>query len=361
MDRCAVFVDAGYLSESAKTLLTESGSSRKVRADRAALVEALADLAVKDTGLPLLRVYWYDAAPNRVPYPDQRELGRLADVKLRLGNLRERDGGRRAQKGVDADLHADMTELARNKAASDFVLLTGDEDLLRAVEEVQKYGVRLHLWGVDSPPESSNQSLELIMAADRRRVLDADFLRALFAVLPAPSELAAGVAEVAAAADRAHDVEPGPEETTTEQPHVPTPAEVAAMHKPAPAPKPEHSRLLFTSSGRRSGYVHAPDEDKLLRLSDISTREERARDESEDGAAKQAVTASEAGRTYGERWRLRATVEMQASIAASKPLIPRRVDAELLGYADARGVDTWHDEQAKHQVREGFWAALSES
>jgi hypothetical protein len=107
--------------------------------------------------------------------------------------------------------------------------------------------------------------------------------------------------------------------------------------------------------------VHAPDEDKLLRLSDISTREERARDESEDGAAKQAVTASEAGRTYGERWRLRATVEMQASIAASKPLIPRRVDAELLGYADARGVDTWHDEQAKHQVREGFWAALSES
>ena len=67
MDRCAVFVDAGYLGESAKTLLTESGSGRKVRADRAALVEALADLAVKDTGLPLLRVYWYDAAPNRVP------------------------------------------------------------------------------------------------------------------------------------------------------------------------------------------------------------------------------------------------------------------------------------------------------
>ena len=49
-----------------------------MRADRPALVEALADLAVKDTGLPLLRLYWYDAAPNRVPFPDQRELGRLA-------------------------------------------------------------------------------------------------------------------------------------------------------------------------------------------------------------------------------------------------------------------------------------------
>ena len=199
MDRCAVFVDAGYLGESTKVLLTEGSPGRRVRADRPALVEALADLAVKDTGLPLLRLYWYDAAPNRVPYPDQRELGRLADVKLRLGNLRERDGGRRTQKGVDADLHADMTELARNSAAADFVLLTGDEDLLRAVEEVQKYGVRLHLWGVDSPPESSNQSLELIMAADRRRVLDADFLRAVYTVFPDPAELAAGVAAVAAA------------------------------------------------------------------------------------------------------------------------------------------------------------------
>jgi len=362
MDRCAVFVDAGYLGESAKTLLADGGSGRKVRADRAALVEALADLAVQDTGLPLLRVYWYDAAPNRVPYPDQRELGRLADVKLRLGNLRERDGGRRAQKGVDADLHADMTELARNKAASDFILLTGDEDLLRAVEEVQKYGVRLHLWGVDSPPESSNQSLELIMAADRRRVLDADMLRTLFTVLPSPGEVAAGAAEVAAATERAHETQRSAEDTdVAESPHVPTPAEVAAMHRPTPPSKPEHSRLLFTSSGRRSGYIHGPDEDRLLRLSDISTREERARDESEDGAAKEEVTAFGAGHTYGVRWKLRATLEMQAGITASKPLIPRKVDAELLGYADARGVDTWHDEQSKHQVREGFWTALSES
>ncbi|HEX5018949.1 MAG TPA: NYN domain-containing protein [Actinomycetes bacterium] len=366
MDRCVVFVDAGYLGESAKALLTESGSGRKVRADRPALVEALADLAVKDTGLPLLRVYWYDAAPNRVPFPDQRELGRLPDVKLRLGNLRERDGGRRAQKGVDADLHADMTELARNKAASDFVLLTGDEDLLRAVEEVQKYGVRLHLWGVDSPPESSNQSLELIMAADRRRVLDATLLRSLFTVLPAPGEVAAGVAEVAAATERLHEAEeaPAPQQVEPTHPpsdHVPTPAEVAAMHKPSTPQKPEHSRLLFTSSGRRSGYVHGPDEDRLLRLSDISTREERARDESEDRATGSPVSAFEAGHTYGVRWRDRATDEMQAGILASKPLIPRRIDAELLGYADARGADTWHDEQAKHQVRDGFWAALMET
>lgn len=359
MDRCAVFIDAGYLGESTKALLTSGSPGRKVRADRAQLVEALADLAVKDTGLPLLRIYWYDAAPNRVPFPDQRDLGRLADVKLRLGNLRERDGGRRAQKGVDADLHADMTELARNKAAADFVLLTGDEDLLRAVEEVQKYGVRLHLWGVESPPESSNQSLELIMAADRRRVLDGDFLRAVYTVLPDPAEVAAGVAEVAAAAERG---EAPPEVEVLEEPVapvIPTPADLATRRRPAPAPsKPEPSRLLFTSSGARSGYVHGRDEDRLLRLSDVSTREERARDEAEDRGVE--VDARAAGRTYGARWRIRSTDEMRAVLMASRPLIPRRVDAELLSYADGRDIDTWHDERAKHEVRDGFWAALSE-
>ena len=338
-------------------LLTEGSPGRRVRADRPALVEALADLAVKDTGLPLLRLYWYDAAPNRVPFPDQRELGRLGDVKLRLGNLRERDGGRRAQKGVDADLHADMTELARNKAAADFVLLTGDEDLLRAVEEVQKYGVRLHLWGVDSPPESSNQSLELIMAADRRRVLGVDFLRALYTVFPDPAELAAGVAEVAAASDRPAV----PADEAVAPPHVPSPAELAALHKPPSVPREVPSRLLFTSTGRGSGYVHDSPAEQLLRLSDMSTREERARDDAEDGAAAAAVTAAEAGRTYGGRWRLRATVEMRAQLVASRPVIPRRLDAELLGYADARGVDTWHDGQAKHDVRDGFWSAIGET
>ena len=359
MDRCAVFVDAGYLGESTKALLTAGAPGRRVRADRGQLVEALADLAVKDTGLPLLRIYWYDAAPNRVPFPDQRDLGRLADVKLRLGNLRERDGGRRAQKGVDADLHADMTELARNKAAADFVLLTGDEDLLRAVEEVQKYGVRLHLWGVESPPESSNQSLELIMAADRRRVLDADFLRTVHTVLPDPAELAAGVAEVAAAAARGEQGEPEPVEEVIGNAPAPSPADLAARRRAAPMPpKPEPSRLLFTSSGSRSGYVHGRDEDRLLRLSDVSTREERARDEAEDRGVE--VDAHAAGRMYGARWRIRSTDEMRAVLVASKPLIPRRMDAELLSYADGRGIDTWHDERAKHEVRDGFWAALTD-
>ena len=51
---------------------------------------------------------------------------------------------------------------------------------------------------------------------------------------------------------------------------------------------------------------------------------------------------------------------LKAVAMASRPLIPRRVDAELLSYADGRDIDTWHDERAKHEVRDGFWAALTD-
>jgi hypothetical protein len=118
------------------------------------------------------------------------------------------------------------------------------------------------------------------------------------------------------------------------------------------------SRLLFTSSGRSSGFVHTDEEDRLLRLSDVSTREERARDDADDRAAAGPISANDAGHTYGTRWRLRATDEMRAGLNLQRPHIPKRIDAELLGYADRRGVDTWRDERAKHGVRDGFWAAV---
>jgi uncharacterized LabA/DUF88 family protein len=198
MDRCAVFVDAGYLYRAATNLLTGSHLRRTLRTDQAGMVEAFRRRAEIETGLPLLRIYWYDAARNRVPDREQRALANLDDIKLRLGNLRQRDDGRYAQKGVDADLHADMTGLARNHGAADFVLVSGDEDLLRAVDEAQSFGIRLHLWGVDGGSES-NQSLELIGAADRRLMLDEVFLRQFLEVVPDPVEGRAGVEAVVAA------------------------------------------------------------------------------------------------------------------------------------------------------------------
>lgn len=374
-----MFVDAGYLTLSTKALLVGSDSPRKIRADRPALIAAIRGLAVAETGLPLLRIYWYDAAPNRTPYPDQRELARFEDVKLRLGNLRVRDDGRVAQKGVDADLHADMTSLARNRGASDFVLLSGDEDLLRAVDEVQGYGVRMHLWGVDSAEGSGNQSLELIAAADRWHVLDAQWLRAVYTVLPDRSELAAGVAEVAAASTvpvvdgggepaaptpaEGEPEAPQPEAAPDEEhePARPTPALIAAVsHRPSAPPVQQlASSLRYTSTGSGSHYVRSDRDNGFLRLSDLSTRDERARDAEED-ARREGDDAFSIGRTYGTRWRRRATQEAIERVVRRFPGVPKVIDAELLRYADSRGADTWNAESVKHAVRDGFWAALRE-
>jgi hypothetical protein len=96
---------------------------------------------------------------------------------------------------------------------------------------------------------------------------------------------------------------------------------------------------------------------EFLRLSDLTTREERYRDDEEDAAAAGA-NPFDVGRTYGSRWRMRATTLAVDEVRAIEPQIPRLIDAELLAYADRRGVDTWGPEEIKHAVRNGFWAAL---
>ena len=130
----------------------------------------------------LLRVYWYDAARDRVPTIDQRVIAQMPWVKLRLGNLNARG----QQKGVDAQIRADMEALARHRAITDAVLIAGDEDMVPAVEAAQAYGVRVHLWGIE-PPYGTNQAERLVWESDTVDVLDASFLRPYFTKNPAAS------------------------------------------------------------------------------------------------------------------------------------------------------------------------------
>ncbi len=391
MDRCAVFVDAGYLQESAKTLMLAGHPGATVRANALALVGQIAELAVAQTQLPLLRIYWYAAAPNRNPYPDQRELASLGDIKLRLGNLRERAGGRMVQKGVDAELHADMTGLARNRGAVDFVLLSGDEDLLRAVDEVQSFGVRVHLWGVEAGPDGGNQSLELIAAADRRHVLEEAWIRNVFAVREPPKPDSPTAQPVASAAGTPRAPEPPPSPSAPPASAVPsgpggddgggpTPlTEPGPSPAPAPdlvassdsrgrsVPKPTDLRprhqptrrsgdtLLYTTSAAHAGFSPNPDYG-FYRLSDLTTQAEQYADAAED--ARTGVDAETVGRIYGRRWLSRATSEAAAMLAVEYPSIPRSIDAELLRYALARGVDTWAHESDKIAIRHGFWSEI---
>jgi len=171
MDRVAVFVDAGYLFvEGARALSGRKVARSDVLLDHRAALGHLARFARGKSGMPLLRIYWYDATANR-PTRSQVALAEEADVKLRLGRV-DADG---RQKGVDALIASDLVSLGRNRAMADCVLLSGDDDLRVAVSEIQELGVRVHLVGIR--PASRTQSRLLRQEADSTSEWGAETLR----------------------------------------------------------------------------------------------------------------------------------------------------------------------------------------
>jgi uncharacterized LabA/DUF88 family protein len=181
--RYAVMVDVGYIYAAAGELLFGTSSRRDFRVDAVGLISSITKHADELFRGELLRVYWYDAARDRVPTIDQRVVAQMAWVKLRLGNLNARG----QQKGVDANIRADMETLARHRAITDAVLIAGDEDMVPAVEAAQAYGARVHLWGVE-PPYGTNQAERLVWESDTVDVLDASFLRPYFTRNPVPEQ-----------------------------------------------------------------------------------------------------------------------------------------------------------------------------
>ncbi len=177
--RVAVFVDAGYVYPQGSSSLSGKEKSKtrdKLTLDENVIAELLKQQAhVSSNGKELLRIYWYDAAPSSGPSAEQTRIGKLNDVKLRLGQLNSEG----QQKGVDSLLVTDLIELVRNKAICDAVVLTGDEDIRVGVQIAQNLGVRVHLLGFVGP--KGNQSISLQQEADTLEIWDkpkvASFLR----------------------------------------------------------------------------------------------------------------------------------------------------------------------------------------
>src|SRR6266496_964385 len=115
LSRYAIMIDVGYIYASAGELLFSAASRREYRVDADKLIQALTRHAEDQVRGELLRVYWYDAARDRVPTIDQRVIAQMPWVKLRLGNLNARG----QQKGVDAQIRADMAALARHRLGAD--------------------------------------------------------------------------------------------------------------------------------------------------------------------------------------------------------------------------------------------------
>lgn len=341
MDRCVVLVDAGYLLGAAATVLAEDRSRSSLTVDYPALVGAIIAEAEHRTGLPVLRVLWYDGAPDALPTPEHRSLSVLPDVKVRLGMLVWHNG-KVEQKGVDSFLQRDLTALARNHAVADVVLVGGDEDLRRGLDEAQDHGVKVHLWGVEAAEPQYNQSRSLIAEADRRWVISADWIKQYVtctraqstpeAATPTPADSAAKPATTAVPADGA--------------PHITaTPADIARLTS------------HFNHGASAQVTVNRHDSTFIPRLRDLSEPRQQWQDTEDDNAAG-ALTARDIGARYGHRWASRATAAQRAALLADHPILPRQLDGEVLKYANDMGIDTWEDEPAKHAVRGAVWEAI---
>ena len=140
MDRCALFVDAGYVLADGAMAVHGTRHRESVSWNYPALLQFLSTVARDRSGLPLLRCYWYEATVEGRRSPEHETLADLPGVKLRLGRMRP---GRR--EGVDSEIHRDLITLARNGAVRDALVVSAEEELAQVIAEVQDLGVRVAL------------------------------------------------------------------------------------------------------------------------------------------------------------------------------------------------------------------------
>jgi len=140
VDRCALFVDAGYVLADGAMAVHGTRRGESVSWDYEGLLQLLSSLARERSGLPLLRCYWYETSVDGRRTAEHDALADMPGIKLRLAKIRP---GRR--EGVETEIHRDLTTLARNNAISDALVVSAEEDLAQVIADVQDLGMRVTL------------------------------------------------------------------------------------------------------------------------------------------------------------------------------------------------------------------------
>jgi len=324
---CSLYIDAGYLLAASATRATGTSLRAGINVNYAQLIEALISHAEDHSGLPLLRVHWYDSARNGVPDFQQERIGELPKVKLRLGRF-GMDG---QQKGVDLRIGLDLVAHARNAASDVFFLLSGDDDLTEAVEEAQLHGVQVVLLAVpttDGRPHGVSRHLiraaDLLDQIDGKRIDDA-VIKVEVPRLPEAPEVPV--------APPAPTPKPGPTTTTTPRPGPPG-------RRPDLAAAPTATLAYTGSTGRAPQILPGYDP--------------------HDDEVDEKVIAEVVGRVLTS-FRKSASPEDLADLQRARPSIPRDIDKALL--VDASDVIGIYDlsEPVRYRLRSRFWEIWDES
>ncbi len=174
MKFCSIHIDGAYLSHIAQK---EFGLNRVSIVDTAnAILDAFESLVDMD----LYRIYYYNSLPYIDDHSSEAEhAGHAAAQKfldavslsprctVRLGRLRRQDNGSFVQRGIDVQMTVDILNCAHNPDIGAMILLTGNGDILPAVESAQTHGKLVMLAFHDKSASS-----ELRMVVDERLVFD---------------------------------------------------------------------------------------------------------------------------------------------------------------------------------------------
>jgi uncharacterized LabA/DUF88 family protein len=306
--RYAIFVDAAFLWASAGEVLYGTNDRARLTCAHESLLEAMIARTGQHSRRELLRVYWYDGAVNKVPTPDQRRLGLVPDVKLRLGRVVSGH-----QKGVDSLIVLDLLRLSGTGMVDTIYLLSGDDDLTEGVREAQAAGVRLVLVGAATAVPRHSEAL--VLEADGVELWGRDFW--------APHFSLAGAG--AGASGRSFGAGPS--------------AAGTAAGPVGLGPRPTSAGSGRSGPGGRDG-----------------------RDGTRNGNGGPAVveavrTFERVGYAFARRWLSEVGSDQHERVRRSRPRIPADIDARLLWDTSA-GRDLSEGERVA--LRDGFWRALDE-
>ncbi len=358
---CAIYVDAGYLYASAATRVIGTSLRSGVKVDNHALIDGLIGQAEADSGLPLLRVNWYDsgARPGGMPDIHQDEIGLLPRVKLRLGRL-SRAG---EQKGVDLRIGLDLVTHGRNRIVDVIYLVSGDDDLTEAVEEAQGHGVQIIVLAV--PAQSGRPhavARHLRREADGVIVIDPETIDATVKAAAIPPELLPGEGHEVTPAS-VEDILPVPDDGSVPAAAVveePAPEEVASPDDMAP-PSPEELDPVEASSPSPASVFAARKPSSVVAPRVAPPHVNRSPRPGHDGHGPdhREVTSDLIDEVVGqvvESWCQTATPERLVALRDAKPFIPSDIDRTLL-IDLASHIDTSVDldDTSRYALRDRFW------
>ncbi|GAA6525508.1 NYN domain-containing protein [Intrasporangium sp. DVR] len=351
---CALYVDAGYLLAAAATRVTGTSLRGSVVISYPDLVRRLVEQAETLSGLPLLRLNWYDSGnrPGGAPDPTQESIGMLPRVKLRLG----RTSPHGEQKGVDLRIGLDLAAHGRNHVVDIMYLVSGDDDLSEAVEEAQSHGAQVVILAVPDPAGRPHAvSNHLIRESDGLELVDPPTIdetirprqlqpeavgelspEAAGVVVPLPGPRSARRPDEPAGADSAP--------TASAEPERPTPA-ILAHSRPQHPTGTGPGGLSGAGGGSKVAWSSSSDH-PVHRTHTLSP----ALIEMIDDVCRGVVGA----------WRATATKEDRRRVTSERPFIPSDLDRTLLTDLSAR-LDVYDiPDELRYRLREQFWDAMDE-